>query len=359
MKLKTGLRALWRNPNQAQIGTDPSLATTLQIQHRAEFDILHLLEADHTPAQLRRELAARGGKRERVDQLLTELRAARLVTTHNSAHSAETRVPVDNRQLLASEAETRALIEADGWRTPAKRATQKVSVYGLSRTGAHIALALASNGIGTLQLTDPRPISARDCGQIYTPKQIGEPRDQALAEIIESHGVHCQVRVRQRHHRPDAAVLVDYAVPNPTRASYLAGHHIPHLPITICELSTITGPWVTSAGPCLRCQQLWSTQQDPCWPAIATQQHARSNLTHRGEDQALADATAAFAITQILQALAGLKPQTTAHTATIALPRYQTEWATVLTHPKCQSHNRRPNPHNPPKPPPRPPLPLN
>ncbi|MDR1187245.1 MAG: ThiF family adenylyltransferase [Bifidobacteriaceae bacterium] len=343
MKLKSGLRVLWRNQKEIQIGADPQLARTFQIEHPREFDVLRMLETDCTAAQLRRELANFGGRRERVDQLLAELRDAGLLTAHGRGQTAEMQVPPASRELLAPEAESRALVEGDGWKTLARRSNQRVSVYGLGRTGAHIALCLAASGVGTLQLHDPEPVRPRDRGQIYDRDDVGQPRAEILAEIVNRHGFDCEARFRGRFAKPDAAVLVGYEVADPTRAAFLASHGIDHLSVVISELSITCGPWVPrGAGPCLRCQRLWAADDDPCWPGLATQRFVRSVVASRGEDSNLAAAMGGLASAQVLQALGGHLPDTVGHTATMALPSYHLDWSELKVHPKCNSHNLRP-----------------
>ncbi|MDR1442791.1 MAG: ThiF family adenylyltransferase [Bifidobacteriaceae bacterium] len=339
MKLKNGLRVLWRSQNEIQIGEDPRLARTFQIQHPREFDVLRLLETDRTPAQLRRELASRGGRRERVDQLLAELRDADLICPQVRGRTAEMQVPPASRDLLAAEAESRALVEHDGWKTLARRTNQRVAIHGLGRTGAQIVMALAAGGVGLLLLHDSQPVRARDRGQVYGQDSVGQPRSEVLAEIVKERGFECEVRYRGRSSRPDAAVLVDYEVADPTRAAYLTSQGINHLSVVISELGITCGPWVPrGSGPCLRCQRLWEAQQDPCWPRLATQRAVASGVARRGEDPSLAAVMSGLAAAQVLQGLAGEVPSTAGRLATMTLPSYQLKWDDLRVHPECHSH---------------------
>ncbi|MDR0593017.1 MAG: ThiF family adenylyltransferase [Bifidobacteriaceae bacterium] len=358
MKLKNGLRVLWRSPKEIQIGTDPRLAHTIEILHPREFETLKLLETEQTPARLRRVHARAGGVRERVDQLLAELRDHNLLASTNL--TAETQVPPAARPTLAAEAETRSLIEPDGWKTLAQRAGQSVTVYGLGRTGAHVALALAASGVGTLQIHDPRAVRQRDLGQVYDRYHVRMPRAEAVAQIVSQHYPSCQIRAHQRFTRPDAAVLIGEEVTDPTRAAYLTQRRINHLAITIEDISITVGPYVVrQAPPCLRCQRLWATEQDPSWPALATQRFTCSAIHARGEDPTLAAIAGNLAAAQVLQALAGQSPAAHAKAATISLPDYIPQWHAIEAHPRCHNHQPRqpePAPTRPATPPP--PLPL-
>src|SRR5690606_41330535 len=47
---------------------------------------------------------------------------------------------------------------------------------------------------------------------------------------------------------------------------------LPHLPVLVRELDVVVGPLVRPGqGPCLRCLDLHRTDDDPRWPAVATQ----------------------------------------------------------------------------------------
>ncbi|MDR1799760.1 MAG: hypothetical protein LBR19_07780, partial [Bifidobacteriaceae bacterium] len=256
--------------------------------------------------------------------------------------SAQFDIDASDRERLVAEAESRALLGGDGWGTPAARAHQRVSIYGLGRTGAGLALQLAAAGIGTLQLSDTSPVRPRDLGPVFIPALLGMPRDEALSRIINAHGYGCQVRTRGRWTQPDLAVMVDYEVANPTQASFLATHGVDHLSVVVGEVGISCGPWVRAGeGPCLRCVSLARRDEDPCWPGIAAQQHARSVVARRGEDSTLAALTATYATTQVLAALAGRAVAVAGRVLTYSLPDYALNWRDVAIHPACTEHNRR------------------
>jgi hypothetical protein len=326
-----------------QVGGDPKVAQRFRIEHPREFEVLRLLESERSPAELRRRLVALGGQRERLDQLVRELGAAGLLAPPSRSRSAELGVTPASRELLAPEAETRGLLGDDGWSVLARRANQRVSVYGLGRTGALVALALAVGGVGVLQLHDQRAVRARDRGLVYGPESVGRPRGEALAEVIRERGVGCDVRMRGRPARPDAAVLIGDEVCDPTRSGFLLSHRVGHLPVVVGELGISCGPWVgAGVGPCLRCQRLWAAEEDPCWPGMATQRFVHSGVAKRGEDPTLAQSASALAAAEVFEALAGGRPRTVGRVATIALPGYELEWSELKEHPKCGHHRARP-----------------
>jgi hypothetical protein len=361
MKLKSGLRALWRSGKEAQVGCDPGLAVTLRLEHPREFDVLLMLEEDQTPARLRRELERLGGRAERADALVRELADGGLLEAGSRNASAELRVEPERRDLVAAEAESRALAGGDGWRALARRQDQCVSVYGLGRTGAHVALGLAAAGVGRLQLRDRRPVAARDRGQVFGREHVGVNRAEAVAAVIRERELGCVARVGGRWREPAAAVLVDYEVSDPNRSAFLAARRVPHLSVVVGELSITCGPWVPSrGGPCLRCWRLWEAERDSGWPGLATQRFARSAVAARGEDPCLASWAGALAVGQVLGGLGGAAPAA-GRMVTMGLPSYGLDWRDLDPHPKCDHGASRKPGRRPAAPPPpvvpQPPLP--
>jgi hypothetical protein len=342
MKLKRGLRVLWRSPDEVQIGDDPRFAKKIHLDHPAEYHVLKALETDQTPAKLRRILTDAHAPRERANELLKEVARAGMLGPSNSGATAQFDVEPRLREYLASEAESRSLLEKDGWVPVAMRGHQRVSVYGLGRTGARTVLGLVEAGVGLIQITDQRLVGHRDLGTVYGPQDLGMPRDKALARIVRSMANAVEVRVQGRWAQPDAAVLVDYEVADPTRGAFLTGHRIPHLSVVVGEVSITCGPWVPDkGGPCERCVDLSRAEADPCWPGMAAQQHARSVVAGRGEDPCLAALAGSFAVSQVLTDLAGGKPETLGRTKRLSLPDYRPTWTDVSVHPGCTQHNPR------------------
>ncbi|MDR2380837.1 MAG: ThiF family adenylyltransferase [Bifidobacteriaceae bacterium] len=355
MKLKSGLRVLWRGPEEAQIGCDPQLAHLIRLEHPREFDVLQMLEQEQHAPHLRRLLEEAGGARERVDHLIRELADAGLMQASHRNRSSELEVDPERRDLLAAEAESRCLMAGNGWRELARRQDRCVSIYGLGRTGAHIALGLATAGVGRLQLSDPSPVTARDRGQVFQRRHIGMTRAEAVADVIAEHDLFCCVRIAGPWRRPQAGVLVDYEVTDPNRSAYFAMHGIPHLSVVVGELDISCGPWVAGqGGPCLRCLRLWAADDDPGWPGLATQRFARSAVAARGEDSCLAATVGSIAVNQVVQGLHGARPITTGRTMTVGLPAYEIAWRKVDSHPRCDHHQadrrRSPRGHTPPPP---------
>ncbi|WP_374007085.1 hypothetical protein [Leifsonia sp. LS-T14] len=134
--------------------------------------------------------------------------------------------------------------------------------------------------------------------------------------------------------RADAAVIVaSYAV-EPQRHARWLRRDVPHLPIVFGDTGVTVGPYVRPGrGPCLRCLDLHRTDDDPAWPAMATQLHTR---TPPGETAVVAAATAARVAAVLLAGWRdpGVSPRTG---VSARLPAGGTDWVSRewAPHPEC------------------------
>lgn len=105
---------------------------------------------------------------------------------------------------------------------------------------------------------------------------------------------------------PDVAVLVADWVISPADAGTWLRRDIRHLPVVAADGVITVGPLVTpGAGPCLHCVGLARRDEDPSWPAIASQ------LLHRSApvmDPVLLAAAAALAARRALDAIGPRSP---------------------------------------------------
>jgi len=339
MQLKRGLGVYARSDSQVQIGVDERVRLDLEVKGPGELDALLQLEAMATLPELRRLVSSLGGQPRRVATLVRQLTEAGCLAGKESAQSPRWNIPTEHREGLAPEAETRSLLEKDGWQAAARRSRQRVSVYGLGRTGANLAMNLACAGVGVLQLFDPAPVTGRDVGQIYRKQDIGQVRSQVVASLVEQAGLPSETRTMGRWAKPDAAVLVGYEVVDPQRAEFLTTHLVPHLPVVVDELSITCGPWVNpETGPCIGCLHLWRTEQDPLWYRVATQQWSRGRIAKRGEDSTLSTMAASFGAAQVVASLAGSEPGSVGRSAKFAMPDYDLTWTDHQLHPECKLH---------------------
>jgi len=94
------------------------------------------------------------------------------------------------------------------------------------------------------------------------------PLTDELRRALRAHGVLADPDASA----PDLAVIVAGWVISPEDHGSWLRRDIPHLPVVIGDGGVTVGPLVEpGSGPCLYCVQLTRTDDDPAWPAIATQ----------------------------------------------------------------------------------------
>lgn len=94
------------------------------------------------------------------------------------------------------------------------------------------------------------------------------PLADELRGVLDAEGV----LAAPNESAPDLAVVVAGWVIAPEDHGSWLRRDIPHLPVVIGDGGVTVGPLVEpGSGPCLYCVQLTRTDDDPAWPAIATQ----------------------------------------------------------------------------------------
>lgn len=101
---------------------------------------------------------------------------------------------------------------------------------------------------------------------------------------------------------PDAGVIVaHYAVPPGARGTWLRDD-VPHLPVVYSDTAVVVGPLIRPGlGPCLTCVELHHRDQDPAWPALASQLIDRTSTAEFGVLTAEAAATAVRVLLSLLR----------------------------------------------------------
>jgi hypothetical protein len=98
------------------------------------------------------------------------------------------------------------------------------------------------------------------------------PLADELRRVLRAEGVLADSPADSDPSAPDLAVIVAGWVVSPEDHGSWLRRDIPHLPVVIGDGGVTVGPLVEPGdGPCLYCVQLIRTDDDPAWPAIATQ----------------------------------------------------------------------------------------
>lgn len=310
----------WRAPGESQIGIDPRLAVVLDGLDPVQQLLLERLPEVGGEAELNDLARDLGVGRAPVRALLDRLTDTGFVATRRALVDS----PDDRYWNLASVA---------GHERAAERSRACISVHGLDELGLRIVRILAQAGIGRLLLEDERPVAIDDLSPDgYRVADLARPRRERAVALLRTTSPTTAVTAPPST-RPDLVVLVQHGAVDPVRVRPFVREDLPHLPVLVRELDVVVGPLVRPGhGPCLRCLDLHRTEEDPRWPAVATQLTARPP---GGVETSLGWLAAALAAHQVLAVADGrgvLVAGTTLEvSATYPLPRYR-EWA---AHPAC------------------------
>jgi bacteriocin biosynthesis cyclodehydratase domain-containing protein len=155
-----------------------------------------------------------------------------------------------------------------------------------------LVASLVEAGLVTATPTHARSASIRIHGR--------GPLSDLLASALRCSGA--RVRQSKLNHAgvtpgtTDLVVLSDFLVADPRVLRDLHDARIPHLPVRVRDGTGLIGPLVIpGVTSCLECADLYRSDRDAAWPAVAAQlRHAVGNA-----DRATMLATAALALNQV------------------------------------------------------------
>ncbi|WP_156252394.1 hypothetical protein [Pseudactinotalea terrae] len=318
--LRPGVRVLWREPGTSQVGIDPRCAVVLDDLDPIQQSLLEQLPRLGGEPELNVYARTLGVGRAPVRALMDRLEERGYLMNGVPLHDTSD----DRYWHLAAVA---------GHERTRSRRSAHVVVSGLDQLGLRIAQILAQAGVGTVVLDDARPVTLDDLGVAgYRPPDLALPRQERAFALLRSASPMTALSAAAGAH-PDLVVLVQHGAVDPVRARPLMREDIAHLPVLVREVDVVIGPLVRPGdGPCLRCLDLHRTDEDPRWPAVATQ---ITTSPPEGTETSLAWLGAALAAHQVLAVADGrgvLVAGTSLEvSATYPLPRYR-EWA---VHPDC------------------------
>lgn len=326
LRLRPGLRLLWRGPTEVQVGTDPRWSVVLTDLDPTAARVLTDAPPGVTTRALRRTLTAAGVGREGVDAILDHLGAAHLLTALPGPDPR----PDEETWSLLDEA---VVPGSERHRSVRPRASTSVRVHGLGRLGTGIAVTLASAGVGTLHLEDPGAVTRHDVGAGLTARDIGRSRAGAVARVVLDAAPTVTI-ANAPAARVDLVVLVEHDAADPVGYRALLSDDVPHLSVVVREASVLVGPLVRpGATACLRCVDLHRTDRDDRWPVLAAQLVARRGPRH--EETAMASVAGAIAAAQVLAHLDGRPCAVSDGAIELRLPDLLPHHVRWPAHPDC------------------------
>lgn len=302
VRLRDGLAVLWREPGASQVGVDARFRAVLEDLTEGEQHLLDRLRSAPSVPDLVRAGRSLGVSPERVRALLARLE-------HAGVLAPDDRPPLQRPGVrpTVSSADAaywaRVREDADGAAVLAARAGATVAVLGACRLGILVATGAAAAGVGTVLVADQALVTPLDVGPgAYDAADVGRRRGDAALDVLRATAPHVRVTGPPRT-APDVAVLVEHGVASPVRSRPLVREDLVHLSVVVGEVDVTIGPLVVPGeGPCLRCLDLTRCDEDPRWPAVATQVAADPPA---GVESSLAPLAAALAVGQVLAHLDG------------------------------------------------------
>ncbi|WP_051343133.1 TOMM precursor leader peptide-binding protein [Pseudonocardia spinosispora] len=208
--------------------------------------------------------------------------------------------PEESLVLLQELFRQGALLDADlARRLVIARRAARVVVEGSGPLFAPVAVGLAVDGVGTLELRTRGAVSVEDLGTLSI-SELGLPRGEATAEAIGRVAPRTVVHTEPSPTRPDLVVFTDLLRPRPARHQDLLADGVTQLVVRASDGLGLVGPLVLPGRTaCLRCLDLQHSARDAAWPSVAATLVDRSGS---GSPATIA-ATAALAVEQALLAL--------------------------------------------------------
>lgn len=334
MRLRTGLRVIWRARDEVQIGTDPRWAIRLTGLSTAEIDLLRGLDDGAGTRGLSALARSRGIPAARWEALRAALARAQVTTREGSTRlAAGDLAPITGPDAATW---TRLLDDGGGARLLAARRDRTVGLLGAGRLGLSMAVTLAAAGVGAVLIEDALPVAPTDLGVGgYTVRDLQLPRSEAAARVLRT--IAPDVRTTgPAGTRPDVMVLVEHGAADAHRARILMSTAVVHLSVVVREADVMVGPLVVPGrSACLRCLDLHRTQADARWPAVAAQLAAAPAQPGGGEESVLAAIAGALAAGQVLAQLDGTGPRTLGAALEIRLPDAVPRLRDWPVHPTC------------------------
>lgn len=233
-----------------------------------------------------------------------------------------------------------------------RRERSVVHVTGLGRTGAALALVLASAGVGTILLEDDRSVTAVDVSPgSFRLADIGLPRSAAVRRHLLALDPRCHAHVLHNGGTggPDmrcldlAIVVAHDAVGAGTAARFMSTDR-PHLFVLVREQDGTVGPLVLPGETaCAECVERHRSAHDPQWLQVCEQLAAEGGPDRERrpppqllEDAALSTALAGTAAAQALLFLDAVNQPST-WSSVLAFHRDNARWSReeFAPHPDC------------------------
>ena len=283
--LNPALTTIWRDEQTLQLGLDPELALVFRGVDPARAAFLTLLDGTRSRAQTISAASTYGLGATEAGELLDLLAAGGALVDAGADRRPMANLSAAERDRLAPDLAAWSLGTGGtggaggaggpdaSSRTLGRRRRAVITVDGAGRVGATLVGLLAAAGIGTLSVTDDRPMRSFDIapGGAGT-GSISEPRAQAAMQAARRTSPATRSGL-PKGRPPDLYVLCpDGAYVELTTRDRLLADGTAHLLAHTYERVGVVGPLVLPGRtPCLHCLDLHRVDRDRDWPVVSAQ----------------------------------------------------------------------------------------
>lgn len=338
--LKPALRRLWRDAATVQLGVDPERAVVLSGVDGAAAAVLGLLDGSRDRAGVLAAAAAAGVQPESAAGLLDLLADAGALDDGATDPGALAPLARAERDRIAPDLAAVSLLRPHpgaALDVLDRRRAAAAWVVGGGRIGVPVATLLAASGVGQVGVETAGRVNAADTVPGgWQLADVGAPASEAARAAVRRIAPTTQYGPVPAGGRPDVVVLAGPAAGDPGRRLHLLQAGLPHLAVTVREVTGVVGPLVLPGRTaCLRCLDLNRADRDAAWPLLSAQlADDRAGGVAAG-DTVLTAATAALAAGQVLAWLDGSSPATVNGTLELRLPDWRLRRRGWSPHPAC------------------------
>ena len=267
--------AIWRDPNTIQIGLDKNNVVIEELT-LAQQQIIAALYSGVVEGQ--QEVLDETYKTAigTTNQLITKLSSVmEAPETVSNAFGAWQQIAFAELARAALDYEVNPeMILAERWH-------RVVHIDQLDKSGVLIAKGLLASGVGKVVTHDEGRILNTDLGELgFSKELLGQSRFEAVSLELQKLSLPQSKNPRfvNLNYKPSKDLKISFAVTTghlatrPTTYIRWLNRDVPHINITFdlyeAQISPIVIPGKT---PCLNCLAEYKVDQDPAWPALASQ----------------------------------------------------------------------------------------
>ncbi len=339
IRLKPGLRRVWRGPEALQIGLSRRCGTVVRGLTPQDVPLVEALRHG-LDVSAPGDLAAYGDP-ERGQALVRVLGESGVLVSSGPGTADPGRLGQAAARLAPDAAVWSAVYprSEDGWPVLLARAARLVVVHGAGRLGTALCATLAAAGTGTVIVRDGSRVTAADLSPAGAGMpDLGRLRQAVGEDVVRRAGGH--PRPASTAGRPDLVVLIQHGTADATLADSLMSADVPHLAVVVGEDGVVVGPLVRPGlSACLRCLDLHRQDRDPDWASVLAQLRSPRgghSPVDPPEETASAGLAAGLAALQVLAQLDGLsRPAAVGATLELELPDGLVARRPWPMHPSC------------------------